>query len=587
MNSDVPSGFPGSSSQGASVAAKGAELEAGEWDKKRVLVVDDDPDMRILVAALVETIWSDVKVLEFDPLDEESTPIFDWSLYDLLILDYQLGNGSGLDWLKHFSKVPEFPPTILITGVGSEDVAVKALKLGADDYVRKGEGFRERLVGAIHEIFENQKQSEEERSDWSVFLKRVGRALQDSSAEGMAAMVVVELDQFHEIRARKGLHIAAHVLDVLHRLVGDEIKSGKAKVISTLLRDEAVVALAYGLEGVTDAEAIAQQISEKVGKVRFRTGDQDMAGTASVGMCVVDSTAPEAARLVARGEAACHSAKLRGGNQAYLGSLRGEIGEAVSADTPLSGVWRKDEEVNSIITERRLRTQFEHVRRIGDTGEPLFYRVVPTIFKRDGGFLDGTEFAAFLAKQGRRTFMDRITLNQALMSLDGDTVNPEARLFMRLSGESAVIAKFWDWLQLKLENTSHRERFVFEIAYADLKERRVQGEVLERLAQATGCRFAIHGLGSARDMTEIAGALPVDFMVVDLSTRIALQNCDRVAELVAFAHAGGLRVVLNGVDDNVKFACAYNCDADLMQGNMPSQWSEVEIEGGDVGSPWG
>lgn len=555
-------------------------------DKKRVLVVDDDADMRILVTALVEAVWSEVKVLEFDPLDEEATPIFDWSLYDLLILDYQLGNGSGLDWLKHYSKVPDFPPTILITGVGSEDVAVKALKLGAHDYVRKGEGFRERLVGSIHELFEDQKQGEAERSDWSVFLKNVGRTLQDTASNGMGAMVVVELDQFHQIRAEKGLHIAAHVLDVLHRLVDEEIKAGKAKVVSTLLRDEAVVALAYELEGVSDAEAIAHQMTEKVSRVRFRTGDQEMAGTASVGMCVVDSTAPEVARLVARGEAACHSAKLRGGNQAYLASLRGEIGEAVSADTPLSGVWRNDAEVNSIITEQRLRTQFEHVRRIGDTGEPLFYRVVPAISKRGGGFLEGTEFAAFLAQQGRRTFLDRIAFNQSLVALDGDTVNPDARLFMRLSGESAVIAKFWDWLQLKLENTPHRARFVFEVAFSDLKQHRVRTEVMDRLAEMTGCRFAIHGLGSAQDMTEAAKTLPVDFLVVDLSTRIALQNCNRVAELVTRAHAANLRVVLNGVDDNVKFACAYNCDADLMQGNMPSQWSEVEIEGSDVGSPW-
>ncbi len=555
---------------------------------RRVLVVDDDADMRLLISTVIETIWDDMTVVEFDPMDESATPIFDWTHYDLLILDYQLGNGSGLDWLKQYRKVPEFPPTILITGAGNEDIAVKALKLGAEDYIRKGEGFRERLIGAIHEILETLQNTVEDRSDWAVYLRKVAERVMHTADAGMSAMFTIELDQFPDIKATQGIHVAAQILGIVHRLVQDKIKTDGAVVVSALKDDKAVSAFASGLDSVADAEGISQEICQQVRKVRFRAGDVELSGTSSVGVCVVDTRVLEAANLVARSEAACNTAKLRGGDQSYLGSLRGEIGEAVSTpETSTGGVWRKDEEVNAIITERRLRTHFEHVRRLGEVGEPLFYRAVPVISQSDGSILDGSDFARFLANAGRRTFLDRITFNQALIKLKDSHINPVGRVFMRLSGESVVVSAFWQWLEGKLQNTGMGRRFVFEVAYSDVQDNRVPGDTLNRLSKKTGCRFAYHGFADAQSMVTGAKGLPIDFFVVDLSVRLASQSCDKVGALVKIARSEKLRVVLNRVDDSHRFACAYQSGADLLQGGMTAQWAEVDLdESQQIRSPW-
>ncbi len=53
--------------------------------------------------------------------------------YDIVILDNELGDGSGLDLLPVIGDTP----AIVLTGSGSERLAAKALRLGAGDYLVK------------------------------------------------------------------------------------------------------------------------------------------------------------------------------------------------------------------------------------------------------------------------------------------------------------------------------------------------------------------------------------------------------------------------------------------------------------------
>jgi DNA-binding NtrC family response regulator len=57
--------------------------------------------------------------------------------YDILILDYKMPYLSGLDVLQKMAGDKIETPTIMLTGAGSENVAIEALKLGAYDYIRK------------------------------------------------------------------------------------------------------------------------------------------------------------------------------------------------------------------------------------------------------------------------------------------------------------------------------------------------------------------------------------------------------------------------------------------------------------------
>jgi YesN/AraC family two-component response regulator len=67
---------------------------------------------------------------------------------DLVILDYRLDDMSGLDVLKEIKDCRPAVPVILVTAYGDEDVAVKAFRYGAKDYIKKPFVCKE-LIGRI------------------------------------------------------------------------------------------------------------------------------------------------------------------------------------------------------------------------------------------------------------------------------------------------------------------------------------------------------------------------------------------------------------------------------------------------------
>lgn len=119
----------------------------------RVLIIDDDEDLRNLLAHYIRQEWPKAEVEEFDPLVREMPDDkFPFGDYDLIILDYMLGRGDGLEWLQAFKKRSDCPPILFLTGAGNEIIAVRAMKAGASDYQRKQELTRERLITSIRDL---------------------------------------------------------------------------------------------------------------------------------------------------------------------------------------------------------------------------------------------------------------------------------------------------------------------------------------------------------------------------------------------------------------------------------------------------
>jgi len=63
-----------------------------------------------------------------------------------------LGRGDGLEWLQKLKARPDCPKILFLTGAGNEIIAVRAMKAGADDYQRKQELTREKLLASLREL---------------------------------------------------------------------------------------------------------------------------------------------------------------------------------------------------------------------------------------------------------------------------------------------------------------------------------------------------------------------------------------------------------------------------------------------------
>jgi len=102
--------------------------------QKRILVVDDEPSMRMAISECLESCGYATDTA-FD--GAEALEKFASDLWDLVITDVRMPGISGLDVLKEVRRRAPGIPVILITAYGTVNTAVEAMKSGATDFIMK------------------------------------------------------------------------------------------------------------------------------------------------------------------------------------------------------------------------------------------------------------------------------------------------------------------------------------------------------------------------------------------------------------------------------------------------------------------
>jgi signal transduction histidine kinase len=100
----------------------------------RILYIEDDPGLSRLVRAKLE---AEGYRVELCATGAEGLAAFDEALHDIVVIDYQLPDCNGLEVLEAFVARGVATPMVIATGAGSEEIAVRAMKLGAADYINK------------------------------------------------------------------------------------------------------------------------------------------------------------------------------------------------------------------------------------------------------------------------------------------------------------------------------------------------------------------------------------------------------------------------------------------------------------------
>jgi signal transduction histidine kinase len=110
----------------------------------RVLVVDDSLDHRTLIARRLESSGMQVHTASTGP-----EALRQVEHVDLVLLDYRLPGVDGLDLLRQLRDRKHPPSVIMVTGAGSTEVAVDAMRAGAINYVAKDHGYVEALPEVV------------------------------------------------------------------------------------------------------------------------------------------------------------------------------------------------------------------------------------------------------------------------------------------------------------------------------------------------------------------------------------------------------------------------------------------------------
>ena len=98
----------------------------------KVLIVSDRPDYRQLLAHHVTLEWPDALPAEYEPASRGPFGAsFTGSAYDAVLLDEEILQGRGLDWLGELSDRPDFPPIVFLATAADAVTSERALVAGA------------------------------------------------------------------------------------------------------------------------------------------------------------------------------------------------------------------------------------------------------------------------------------------------------------------------------------------------------------------------------------------------------------------------------------------------------------------------
>jgi len=138
-----------------------------------VLIVDDSEEDRNVYLRLLrdEPILKDIQTVA---TGKEGIAAFKACPPDCVLLDYRLPGEDGLITLEELRAINSTTPIVMLTGQGSEEIAVASLKRGASDYVAKDAisnvSLRRTVVNAIEKM-DLQRRIDSQQQEQDLFLR--------------------------------------------------------------------------------------------------------------------------------------------------------------------------------------------------------------------------------------------------------------------------------------------------------------------------------------------------------------------------------------------------------------------------------
>jgi DNA-binding response OmpR family regulator len=157
-------------------------------ERARILIVDDEPAIRSGLATILETADYRVEAVESG---EAALSSLEEQHFDLALLDIRMPGMSGVELMQEIKEQWPHTAVILLTGYGSLDSAIAAVRAGASDYLLKPSGadkIRDSVAQALKESME-----ERQREDLIERLSQIDQGLQRPSLDTTRVFEVGDL----------------------------------------------------------------------------------------------------------------------------------------------------------------------------------------------------------------------------------------------------------------------------------------------------------------------------------------------------------------------------------------------------------
>jgi DNA-binding NtrC family response regulator len=176
-----------------------------------VLIVDDEETARSFVSQALRD--AGYETLEAGDL-AQAVQAIEAGAADVILLDVSLPDGSGISLLDRIAQENPSPPVIIITAFGEVEIAVEAMKRGAQDFLQKPLDFdrllaavdRSREIVALRRELDLLRRASGASPEWVVgetpVMQRITREAERAAAASVSVLITGETGTGKEILAQ-------------------------------------------------------------------------------------------------------------------------------------------------------------------------------------------------------------------------------------------------------------------------------------------------------------------------------------------------------------------------------------------------
>lgn len=287
----------------------------------KILMVDDNEDDRESFCRVLSA-QSDI-TYEITQSDDgaEGIEMATQGEFDCVLLDYFIPGYDGLRVLRELQFEKFEQPILMLTGEGSEKIAVSAMKDGAQDYIVKNDALKDgHLSTAILTAIERRKEQLLKLNNSTCdsltgimlrrpFLQHLDQALKTARRqETTLALFYLDLDNFKPINDTFGHGAGDFILTDVARRITQCIR--EVDCVARFGGDEFVITLVdLDGDGIDDSTQICHRIADSIANHPFIYKNQLIHASLSIGVAISIGADLDKATLIEQADRAMYRAK--------------------------------------------------------------------------------------------------------------------------------------------------------------------------------------------------------------------------------------------------------------------------------------
>ncbi|HET6976124.1 MAG TPA: EAL domain-containing protein [Pyrinomonadaceae bacterium] len=556
-------------------------MEAVDHHKPTILIIDDEEQIRNL---LIDVLGNTYQCSDAGSA-EEALAALATTTFDLVISDIDMGGMSGLELVPRVHSLSPDTVVVMVSGNNDIEFAIKALRVGAFDYITKPIDLRhveasvERALNHFNLLKEKRRYKEQIEAllqqrtaevDWlayydnvtklpnrAVFEDRVEQAVAIAKATGQSLSVLfISLDQFKKVNDSLG-HGPG---DVLLREFAERLKSciHKSDTVARFGSDEFAL-LRTQIEGTKDVIETIGSLSQVL-KFSFDLPGHELFATASVGVSLFPVDGEDCQTLLKNAGAALYKAKRSGG--ANYQFFTADMHELAASRLALESNLRRAIQNEEFLLHYQPRVSVDSLAITGV--EALVRWQHPQL-----GLVSPSEFIPLAEDTGLIVPIGEWVLREAC--LQGRRWNEQGfapiRIAVNISARQFHDRDLSQTVIRILEETGFSPKYLeLELTESSIMQNAEFAASMLNQLKSMGINISIDDFGTGFSSLASLKRLPIDALKIDQSfVREATSDPDDAAlvmAIITLAHNLRLKVIAEGVEteDQLRFLQLLRCD---------------------------